>query len=325
MRAHAIRPAAPGGPDVLVPADVTLRPPGPGEARVRVAYAGVNFIDVYHRTGQYPLPAPMPLGSEGAGVVESVGPGVELAAGARVAWSGVPGSYTTGLIAPADKLVPVPEGLGLDQAAAVMLQGLTAHYLVTSVFALTTRQRCLIHAAAGGVGLLLVQLARTAGAEVFGTVSSDVKAELARAAGAQHTIRYDQVDFADEIRRATGGAGVDVVYDSVGRTTFEKSLDCLRPRGMLVLFGQSSGAVPPVDLQVLSRKGSLFATRPTLGHYTATRDELLHRAEAILGAVARGALTVRIDTVVPLADAATAHKLLESRTTSGKLLLDCRQ
>jgi NADPH2:quinone reductase len=319
----AIRPAAPGGPEVLTPGPLRLPDPGPGQARVKVAFAGVNFIDIYQRTGQYAVAAPLPLGLEGAGVVEAVGSGVAFRPGARVAWCAAPGSYASAVIAPADKLVPVPDGVRLEQAAAVMLQGLTAHYLMTSVFALHPGHRCLVHAAAGGVGLLLCQLARTAGAEVFGTVSSDVKAELARSVGCHHTIRYDQVDFAAELRRATNDVGVEVVYDSVGRTTFDKSLDCLRPRGLMVLFGQSSGAVPPVDLQVLNRKGSLFLTRPTLAHYTATRDELLRRSEAVLGAVARGALAVRIDTTVPLADAATAHRLLESRATSGKVLLAC--
>jgi NADPH2:quinone reductase len=324
MRALAIRPSAPGGPEVLTPSNVEVLPPGPGQVRVKVAFAGVNYLDVYQRTGQYPLPTPIPLGSEGAGVVDAVGDGVDdVREGMRVAWSGIPGSYATAVLAPAEKLVPVPEQVSLEQAAAVMLQGLTAHYLATSTFPLAAGQRCLIHAAAGGVGLLLIQLAATAGAEIFGTVSSDVKAQIAREAGAHHTIRYDQLDFAAEVRAATKGAGVDVVYDSVGRTTFDKSLDALRPRGMMVLFGQSSGPVPPFDLQVLNRKGSLYITRPNLAAYTATRAELLHRAEAVLGAIARGALTVRIEGTVPLVEAATAHKMLESRATSGKLLLRC--
>jgi len=323
-RARAIRPAGPGGPDLLQPIDVEVPAPGPGRVRVRVAYAGVNFIDVYHRTGQYPLPAPLPLGLEGAGTVEAAGPGVELAAGAAVAWCGVPGSYATVIDAPADKLVAVPDGLDLELAAAAMLQGLTAHYLATSTFALAPGHRCLVHAAAGGVGQLLCQLAHQAGAWVAGTVSSDAKAETARAAGCDHPIRYDRDHLVAEVRRATGGAGLDVVYDSVGRATFEHSLDCLRPRGLLVLFGQSSGAVPPVDLQILSRKGSLFVTRPTLGHYTATRDELEARAAAVLGGVRAGTLRIRVERVVPLAEAAAAHRLLESRATRGKLLLDCR-
>lgn len=315
---RAIRPRAPGGPEVMTLAEVAPGAIGPGQVRVKVAFAGVNFIDVYHRSGQYAMPSPLPLGREGAGVVVEVGAGVALAPGARVAWCDVPGSYAEEVIAPADKLVAVPDGTALDQAAAVMLQGLTAHYLATSTFPLEAGDRCLVHAAAGGVGLLLCQLARQAGAEVFGTVSSDAKAELARAAGCTHVIRYDREDFAAVVKAA---GGVEVVYDSVGKTTFDASLDCLRPRGMMVLFGQSSGAVPPVDLQLLNRKGSLFVTRPTLGHYTATRAELDERAAAILGAVGRGELRVRIDRVVPLADAAAAHRALESRGTSGKVLL----
>lgn len=318
---RAIWPAAPGGPEVMLLGDVERGEPGPGQARVHVAFAGVNFIDVYHRSGQYPMPSPMPLGREGAGTIEAVGEGVTLQVGDRVAWCDVGGSYAEQIVAPVDKLVPVPDDTPLDRAAAVMLQGLTAHYLATSVFELKAGSRCLIHAAAGGVGLLLCQLARRAGAEVFGTVSTDEKAELARAAGCAHPIRYDREDFAAAVRAITGGDGVDVVYDSVGKTTFDRSLDSLRPRGLMALFGQSSGAVPPVDLQVLNRKGSLFVTRPTLGHYTATRAELEQRADAILGAVGRGDLDVRIDRVIPLADAALAHRLLESRVTSGKLLL----
>lgn len=317
---RAIRPTAPGPADVLTLTDLELPPPGPGQAQVAVAFAGVNFIDVYHRTGQYPLPTPLPLGREGAGVVTAVGSGVALAVGARVAWCDAPGSYAEAIVAPADKLVPVPDGVGLDVAAAVMLQGLTAHYLATSTFALTAGSRCLVHAAAGGVGLLLCQLARAAGADVLGTVSSDAKAALAAAAGCAHPIRYDRDDVVAAVRALHPG-GVDVVYDSVGKTTFDASLDCLRPRGLLALFGQSSGAVPPIDLQVLSRKGSLFVTRPTLFHHVATRAELEARCADLFGRIAAGALAVRIDRVVPLADAAAAHRALEARATSGKVLL----
>lgn len=295
----------------MVLRDVEPAAAGPGQARIKVAFAGVNFIDVYHRSGQYVLPSPLLLGREGAGVVDEVGAGVTLAPGDRVAWADLAGSYADELVAPADKLVAVPATTSLEHAAALMLQGMTAHYLATSVYELRPGSRCLIHAAAGGVGLLLCQLARAAGAESYGTVSTDDKAALARAAGCTHVIRYDREDFAAVAR------GVDVVYDSVGKTTFDKSLDCLRPRGLLALFGQSSGAVPPFDLQVLSRKGSLFITRPTLGHYTATRPELEARAAAVLGA----GLDVRIDRILPLADAAEAHRLLEGRHTSGKLLL----
>ncbi len=315
---RAIRPAATGGPEVMTLTQVDDAVLARGQVRVKVAFAGVNFIDVYFRSGQYPAPVPVPLGREGAGTVVEVGEGADWKVGDRVAWCDVPGSYADHVVAPGDRLVAVPEETRLDRAAAVMLQGMTAHYLVKSTFPLRAGQRCLVHAAAGGVGLLLCQLARQIGAEVFGTVSTDEKAARALAAGCTHAIRYDQVDFAEAVRK---GGGVDVVYDSVGKTTFDRSLDCLRPRGMMVLFGQSSGAVPPVNLQVLNLKGSLFVTRPTLGHYTATRQELLARAGDVLGAVARGELGVRIDRVLPLADAAEAHRLLESRATSGKLLL----
>ena len=320
---RAIRPPEPGGAELLTLDDVEPRAPGPGEARVRVAFAGVNFIDVYHRTGLYPLPSPLLIGGEGAGVVEEVGPDVELAIGSRVAWATVPGSYATEVIAPVARLVPIPDGVALDQAAAAMLQGMTAHYLATSTFALGAGTRALVHAAAGGVGLILGQLARAAGAVAIGTCSTDAKAAAARAAGYADVIRYDRDDFVAETRRITGGEGVDVVYDSVGQSTFERGLDCLRPRGLMVLFGQSSGPVPPFELQLLNRKGSLFVTRPKLNDYTATRRELRSRAEAVLGAIGRGELTVTIDRVLPLADAAEAHRLLESRATSGKLLLAC--
>lgn len=315
---RAIRPAATGGPEVLKVVEAADEPLRRGEVRVKVAFAGVNFIDVYFRTGGYPAPLPLPLGREGAGEVVEVGEGADWKVGDRVAWADVPGSYAERVVAPAERLVAVPDDTRLDRAAAVMLQGMTAHYLVRSTFALRAGQTCLVHAAAGGVGLLLCQMARTIGAEVFGTVSTDEKAARALAAGCTHAIRYDQVDFADVVKKA---GGVDVVYDSVGKTTFDKSLDCLRPRGTMVLFGQSSGRVPPIDLQILNLKGSLFVTRPTLGHYTATRQELVARAGDVLGAIGRGELGVRIDRVVPLAEAAEAHRLLESRASSGKLLL----
>lgn len=315
---RAIRPTNTGGPEVMRLGEVEEPALSPGQVRVKVAFAGVNFIDVYVRSGQYRAPLPLPLGREGAGTVVELSEGALWKVGDRVAWCDVPGSYADHVVAPADRLVAVPAELGLDRAAAVMLQGMTAHYLVRSTYPLRAGQKCLVHAAAGGVGLLLCQMAKRIGAEVFGTVSTDEKAARALAAGCTQAIRYDRVDFADVVRKA---GGVDVAYDSVGKATFDKSLDCLRPRGMLVLFGQSSGAVPPVDLQVLNVKGSLFVTRPSLGHYTATREELLERANDVLGAVARGALDVRIDRVLPLADAAEAHRLLEGRATSGKLLL----
>jgi NADPH:quinone reductase len=321
---RVIRPAEPGGPEVLAPMDLPTPAPGPGEALVRVAYAGVNFIDVYHRSGAYPMPPPLRLGREGAGVVEAAGAGVALAPGAQVAWAGVAGSYASHLVAPADQLVPLPDGVAPRTAAAAMLQGMTAHYLTRTIVRLGAGDTCLLHAAAGGVGLLAAQLARSAGATVIGTVSSEAKAARARAAGCAHVIRYDREDFVARARELTGGRGVDVVYDSVGQATFFGSLDALRVRGWAVLFGQSSGPVPPIDLQVLNHKGSLTVTRPNLAHYVATRDELLERAGEVLGAVARGELAVTIDRVLPLDEAAAAHRLLESRTTIGKLLLDCR-
>jgi NADPH2:quinone reductase len=316
----AIRAQRPGGPETMLLEELPTPAPGPGMALVAVERAGVNFIDVYHRTGLYPMPVPIPLGLEGAGTVEAVGPGVALAPGARVAWSGIPGSYATHVLAPADRLVPVPADLGPAQACAAMLQGMTAHYLTVSTFPLGPGKTCLVHAAAGGVGLLLCQLGRRAGARVIGTTSTDEKAAAARAAGADEVIRYDRTDFAGETLKLTGGAGVDVVYDSVGVTTFEGSLRCLAPRGMLALFGQSSGSVPPFDPKLLAAK-SLFMTRPSLMHYTATAAELRQRADDVLSWVTGGELVLAIDRELPLADAAEAHRLLESRATSGKLLL----
>jgi len=317
---RAIRPAAAGGPEVLQLADAPTPSPGRGQVRVRIDYAGVNFIDVYHRTGLYPMATPIAMGREGAGIVEEIGEDVELRPGARVAWAGVAGSYATHVIAPAEALVPVPDDVDTRHAAALMLQGMTAQYLTRSTFRLAAGDTALLHAAAGGVGLLASQLASRAGATVIGTCSSDEKAERARAAGCTHVIRYDREELVPRVRALTGGRGVDVVYDSVGKSTFLQGLDCLRPRGMMVLFGASSGPVPPFDLQTLNAKGSLFVTRPNLTHYTATRAELLERAGEVLG----GGLAVTIDRVLPLADAAEAHRLLESRATIGKLLLDCR-
>jgi NADPH:quinone reductase len=320
---RAIHAAEPGGPDVLVLADLPTPAPGPGQALVRVDFAGVNFIDVYHRSGAYPVPRPIAVGREGAGTVEAVGDGVpELAPGARVAWAGVPGSYATHVVAAADQLVAIPDGVDSQIAAAVMLQGMTAHYLTRSTFPVAAGHTCLLHAAAGGAGLLIAQLARRAGATVIGTVSTDAKAERARAAGCAHVIRYDRDDFVARTRELTGGRGVDVVYDSIGEATFLRGLDCLRPRGTMVLFGQSSGAVAPLDLQVLNTKGSLFVTRPNLAHHLRDRAELEARAGDVLGAAARGELDVAIDRVLPLAAAADAHRRLEGRATIGKLLLD---
>jgi NADPH2:quinone reductase len=316
----AIRAHRYGGPDVLSVDELSLPSPGPGQALVAVEYAGVNYIDVYHRTGLYPSEMPVAIGLEGAGVVEAVGPDVALAPGARVAWTSVQGSYATHVLASADRLVAVPPALSSAQAAAVMLQGMTAHYLTRTTFPLAPGNTCLLHAAAGGVGLLMCQLGRRAGARVIGTASSDEKAAAARAAGAAAVIRYDQTDFADEVMRLTGGAGVDVAYDSVGASTFEGSLRCLAPRGMLVLFGQSSGPVPPIDPKVLAAR-SLFLTRPVLAHYTAVRSELRARADDVLSWTASGDLRVTVDRELPLERAAEAHRLLESRRTSGKLLL----
>lgn len=318
----AVRINAPGGIEALSYEDVPLPEPGAGEVRVKIAAAGVNFIDVYQRTGAYKGATPFTLGQEGAGVVDALGDGVDVfQAGDHVAFASVMGAYADYAIVPAAKLVPVPAGVALDVAAAALLQGMTAHYLVHSTFPLQAGQRALIHAAAGGVGLLLVQLAKKRGAFVIGTVGGAAKADLARAAGADVVVRYDEQDFVTETRRATNGAGVDVVYDSVGKTTFDGSLNCLRPRGYMVLFGQSSGAVPPQDPQILNAKGSLFLTRPTLAHYTASRDELLWRSGDLFGLIADGKLDVRIDRRVPLANVAQAHTALEGRETSGKVLL----
>ena len=322
---RAIRVHRPGGPEQLRLDELPVPAPGPGQARVDVAFAGVNFIDVYHRTGLYPLAPPFIPGSEAAGVVGAVGEGVTgLQVGDRVAYAMHLGSYAEQALVDAWKLVPVPAGVGLDVAAAAMLQGMTAHYLTHSTFPLREGQVALVHAAAGGVGLLLCQIAKRIGARVIGTVSTEEKAGLARAAGADEVILYTRTSFKDEALRLTGGAGVDVVYDSVGRTTFEDSLGSLRRRGTLVLFGQSSGPVPPFDPALLNKHGSLFLTRPSLAHYAADRPELLARAGDVLGWIAAGRLAVRVDRVLSLGEAAEAHRLLEARATSGKLLLRCR-
>jgi NADPH2:quinone reductase len=320
----AIRVHAYGGVEAMCLEDVVEPEPKSGEALVRIEAAGVNFIDVYHRTGLYKANLPATLGQEGAGVVESVGPGVtDVRPGERVAWagSGVFGGYAEKAVLPADRLVPVPDGVSARQAAAVMLQGMTAHYLACSTYPLEAGDVALVHAAAGGVGLLLCQIGRMRGARVLGTVSTPEKAALAREAGAAQTIDYTREDFAAVARQATDGRGVEVVYDSVGKTTWEKSLDSLARRGMLVLFGNSSGPVPPLDPLILSQKGSLYLTRPTLGHYTVTRQDLLARAGEVLEWVREGKLRVRIDRELPLRDAAAAHRALEGRQTTGKMLL----
>ena len=319
----AIRVNEHGGPEVLSYEDVEAGEPGPGQARVRTAACGVNFIDVYTRTGVYPGETPFTLGQEGAGEVEAVGEGVEdVSVGDYVAWASVPGSYAEGVVAPADKLVPFNVTMVEARvAAAVMLQGMTAHYLTHSTFPLEKGHTALVHAAAGGVGLLLCQMAKMRGATVIGTAGTEEKAALAKEAGADEVILYREQDFAREAERITGGEGVDVVYDSVGKDTFDKSLDCLKTRGYMVLFGASSGQVPPFDLQTLNQKGGLYVTRPALAHYSRTREELLWRAESLFSWIGQGNLDVRIGGSYALEDAARAHEDLEARRTTGKLIL----
>lgn len=318
----AIQVKQPGGPDAMELVELPVPEPKPNEAVVKLAAAGVNFIDVYFREGRYKAPLPFVLGQEGAGVVTAVGTEVKpVKKGDRVAWTGLLGSYAEYAAVPADRLVPIPAGVTDQQAAAAMLQGMTAQYLSHDTYPLKRGETALVHAAAGGVGLLLVQMAHRIGTRVLATVSTEQKAKLAHDAGADEIILYTQTDFEAETKRLTGGKGVDVVYDSVGKTTFEKGLNVLRPRGMMVLFGASSGAVPPFDLIVLSQKGSLYVTRPTLVNYIATRDELLARSGAVFGMVAAGKLKLRIEHTYPLAEAQRAHRDLEGRKTTGKLLL----
>ncbi len=318
----AIRVHAPGGPEALRYEDVPQPTPGAGQLLVKVEATGVNFIDVYQRTGHYKVELPFTLGQEAAGVVTAVGSGVTgVTVGARVAYAAVLGAYAEYATVPADRVVVLPDGVSSTQGAAVMLQGMTAHYLASTTYPLEPGDGCLVHAAAGGVGLLLCQIAKLRGARVIGTVSTREKAELARAAGADEVMLYTEQDFEAEVKRLTNGAGLQVIYDSVGKTTFEKGLNCLAPRGMMVLYGQSSGPVGPLDPQVLSQKGSLFLTRPTLVHYIATRAELVARAGELLGWIKQGTLKVRIGRELPLAQAAEAHRLLEGRKTTGKVLL----
>ena len=318
----AIRVHAHGGPEVLQYEEVPQPVPGRGEALVRIAAAGVNYIDTYHRRGLYKVPLPFTPGVEAAGVVEAVGPEVsEVQVGDRVAYTGPLGAYAEYAVVPASRLVELPEAIDFPTAAAVLLQGMTAHYLTHSTYPLKPGDTALVHAAAGGVGLLLVQVAKMRGARVIGTVSTEEKAALAKEAGADEVILYTRQDFEAEVRRLTDGRGVEVVYESVGKDTFDKSLNCLAPRGYLVLFGQSSGPVPPFDPQVLNQKGSLFLTRPTLQHYVATREELLQRAGDVFGWVASGRLKVRVDSTFKLEEAAEAHRRLEGRQSAGKILL----
>ena len=318
----AIRAMEAGGTEVLRLEDLPRPEPKEGEALVRIEAAGVNFIDVYFRTGQYKAPYPMTLGSEAAGTVEAVGPGVSMVRkGDRVGSVNFSGSYAEYAIARADRLVAIPDGVTTRQAAASLLQGMTAQYLTRSTYPLREGETCLVHAAAGGVGLLLCQIARRIGARVIGTAGSPEKAELARKAGAHHVIEYRTQSFADEVKRLTGGNGVQVVYDSVGKDTFAGSLDSLAMRGLLALFGQSSGKVEAFDPQILNQKGSLYLTRPTLFHYVAKREDLVERSGELFGWIGRGELDVKVFRELPLAEAAGAHRLLEGRKTSGKLLL----
>ena len=319
---QAVRIHAYGGPEVLRYEEAPLPEPGPGQVRVKIEAAGVNFIDIYHRTGLYPGQLPITPGMEGAGVVDALGPGVtEVKMGQRVAYAMQQGAYAEYAVVPAWRLAPIPDQVETRAAAAVMLQGMTAHYLCLSTYPLRPGDTALVHAAAGGTGSLIVQVAKRCGARVIGTVSTEEKARLARVAGADEVVLYTQTDFEAEVKRLTAGRGVDVVYDSVGQTTFDKSLNCLRPRGYMVLFGQSSGPVPPLNPQVLNAKGSLFLTRPFLGHYIPERAEMLSRARDLFDWMAAGALRVQIDRAFPLSQAAEAQRYLEGRQTKGKLLL----
>lgn len=311
-----------GGPEKLELVETPTPQPGPKQALVRIASIGVNFIDVYFRTGLYKADLPVTPGNEGSGTVEAVGPEVtEVAPGDRVAYAMSRGSYAEYAVVPAASLVKIPDHVDFQTAAAAMLQGMTAHYLTHSTYPLKNGDTCLVHAAAGGAGGLTVQMAKMLGARVFGTVSTDEKATIARQHGVDEVIFYTRQDFDVEARRLTNGRGVDVVYDSVGKTTFDKSLNSLRPRGMMALFGQSSGVVPPFDPGILNAKGSLFLTRPSLAHHLAAREELLWRAGDVLNWIAAGKLEIRIDRTYPLAEAAAAHRDLEGRHTAGKLLL----
>ncbi|MGW0199827.1 quinone oxidoreductase family protein [Nonomuraea sp. NPDC003201] len=312
---HAIIVSAPGGPEVLEYVERPDPVPGEGEIVVDVAASGVNFIDIYHRSGAYPLDLPTPIGSEGAGTVSAVGPGVQgVAVGDTVAWANVLGSYAEKAVIPADRAVPVPDGVPADVAAAAMLQGMTAHYLTHSTHEVREGDEVLVHAGAGGMGQLLIQLAKLKGAKVHTTVSTSEKEKLAREAGADEVLRYD--DFAEALRNR-----IDVVYDGVGKATFDGGLDALRPRGLMALYGAASGPVPPIDPQILNRKGSLFLTRPTLVHYIAEREELLRRASDLFGWIKSGQLTINISHRYPLAEAHQAHEDLAARRTTGKLLL----
>ena len=318
----AVRVHAPGGPEAMKFEDVPEPTPKAGEAIVKVDAAGLNYIDVYQRSGLYKLEMPLTLGLEAGGTVTAVAPGVtEVKVGDKVAYTGVPGAYAQYAAVPAARLVVLPHGVSTRQGAAAMLQGMTAHYLACTTYPLKSGDTCLVHAAAGGVGLLLCQMAKMRGARVLGTVSTEEKAKLAREAGADDVILYTKQDFEAETKRITGGKGVQVVYDSVGKTTFEKGFNVLAPRGMMILYGQSSGPVPAFDAGILGAKGSLFLTRPSLFAYTATRGELVQRAGDVLGWIRDGKLKLRTEFEFPLKDVAEAHRALEGRKTTGKVLL----
>lgn len=318
----AVRIHTPGGPDAMKLDEVAQPEPKAGEALVKVDAAGLNYIDVYFRSGQYKGNLPLTLGMEAGGTVTAVGPNVsEVGVGDKVAYTGIPGAYADYAAVPAARLVKLPPGLSTKHGAAMMLQGLTAHYLACSTYPLKAGDICLVHAAAGGVGLLLCQIAKLRGARVIGTVSTDEKAKLAREAGADEIILYTTQDFVAEVKRVTGGKGLQVIYDAVGKDTFDKGFECLVPRGMMVLYGQSSGPVGPFDLQVLNAKGSLFVTRPSLNHHIASREELLQRTGELIGWIRDGKVKLRMEFEFPLKDAAEAHRALEGRKTTGKVLL----
>ena len=318
----AVRIHQPGGPEAMTYEDAPQPTPQAGEALVKVDAAGINYIDVYFRTGLYKANLPLTIGMEAGGTVAAVGANVtEVKVGDKVAYTGVPGSYAEYAVVPAGRLVTLPAGLTTKQGAAMMLQGMTAHYLACSTYPLKSGDTCLVHAAAGGVGLLLCQIAKLRGARVIGTVSTEEKAKLAREAGADDVILYSKQDFVAEVKKLTGGKGLNVVYDAVGKDTFDKGFDCLVPRGMMVLYGQASGPVGPFDLQVLNAKGSIFVTRPSLNHHIAAREELLQRAGELAGWIRDGKLKLRMEFEYPLKDAAEAHRALEGRKTTGKVLL----
>ncbi|MDB5362426.1 MAG: Alcohol dehydrogenase zinc-binding domain protein [Rhodospirillales bacterium] len=319
---HAIRIHKPGGPEALVWEEIQVGSPGPGQVRLRHTAVGLNFIDVYHRTGLYPLPLPLIIGSEGAGVVEALGPGVTgLQPGDRVAYAGVTGAYAEARLIQADRVVKIPAGITDHQAAAMMLQGMTVRYLIREVYPVKAGDTILIHAAAGGVGLILCQWAKSLGATVIGTVSSDEKAELAKAHGCDHPIVYTREDFQKRVMEITEGKKLPVVYDSIGRDTFMQSLDCLRPRGLMAMFGQASGPPPPMEINLLAQKGSLYLTRPTLGTFIASAEGLKTTADDLFEIVASGKVKISVNQTYPLKDAAQAHRDLEARKTTGSTVL----